>query len=72
MIAMRSSSRKKRAPKPKQELVVHVETQQVWKVISRSKKEVVIASLFSNETRRPKPVTFGRDYSPMIAKAGGL
>ncbi|AWN07776.1 hypothetical protein HOT31_gp105 [Microbacterium phage Hendrix] len=71
MIAMKGSSRKKRTPAKKaRETFVHVQEQTMWHLVRRDKHEVVLKAVFSSETRRPKPLTFARDYKSFDAKAG--
>lgn len=72
MVPRKTAGRKPRQAKKKQELFAHKETQTVWVLVKRSKTEVVLKAAFSTESRRPKIVTFFRDYEPMEARAGGV
>ncbi|QNJ55995.1 hypothetical protein SEA_RASPUTIA_105 [Microbacterium phage Rasputia] len=71
MIAMKGGGRRKPAPKKApREVYVHLQEQTMWNLVRRDKNEVVLKAVFSSETRRPKPVTFARDYTHFDAKAG--
>ncbi|QGZ16755.1 hypothetical protein PBI_DEWDROP_108 [Microbacterium phage Dewdrop] len=61
---------KKKAQKPRRETFAHKAEQTVWELVKRTKHEVVIRSPFTGESRRPKPMTFARDYEAMELKAG--
>lgn len=64
MIAVKSSSRKKSKPRARKELVASSDGS-VWEVHKRSAKEVILLNPFTGASRRPKPLTFSRDYSPI-------